>query len=348
VRTPAPTKGPGARDVTVLQTFSFDDPNDLNPFGKLLVRGLPPRVTALPFSWRRALSGGYDVLHVHWPEYLYRAPSRWKQPIKTVLSALLLLRLAVTRTALVRTVHNARPHEAGSFLERRILAALDRRTDLVIVMNESTDVGDRPSVVIPHGHYRVAGPAAPSPSAPRDSHLLLFGLLRPYKGIEELVESFGELGSERSYSLTVAGAVPDAAYATELATLAARDDRIDLRLGRVRDQELPSLIRDANLVVLPYKNLLNSGAALHALSLNRPILLRDTPAARELRAEFGQDAVHLFSGRLTSTALKDALDATRGLVWETFAVDMSRREWATVGSATADAYDSAIGRRSRT
>ncbi|WP_210509053.1 glycosyltransferase [Naasia sp. SYSU D00057] len=330
--------------MRVLQTFSFDDPRDLNPFGRLLVASLPAEVLALPFDWRRAVAGRYEVLHVHWPEYLYRAPRPWAQPIKTVLCALLLLRLALTPVALVRTVHNVAPHEAGSRLERAFLRALERRTDISILMNTATAPIGRASVLIPHGHYRDSVDDW-TPVAPTEGHVVLFGLLRPYKGIEELIAAFRSLPEAATYSLTVAGEVSTRGYGDVIQRLAGDDDRIALVLKRVDESALLDLVRSAQLVVLPYRTMLNSGAALLALSLNTPILIRDTPVGRELLDEFGPDAVHTFSGNLTSASLKEALDHSRALDRRHFAVDMGRRDWSAIGAATAEAYRRGIFER---
>ena len=67
----------------------------------------------LPFSWRTALFGRYDVFHVHWGDTLLAAGSRRTRAGKRVAMAVLLGRLALTRTPVVRTVHNVTPPEGG-------------------------------------------------------------------------------------------------------------------------------------------------------------------------------------------------------------------------------------------
>src|SRR4051794_31037997 len=65
-----------------------------------------PGVEVQTFSWRRALRGGYSVFHVHWPEILVSGRSRSKKLVRQCLFVLFLLRLRLTRTPLVRTMHN--------------------------------------------------------------------------------------------------------------------------------------------------------------------------------------------------------------------------------------------------
>jgi hypothetical protein len=64
----------------------------------------------------------------------------------------------------------------------------------------------------------------------------------------------------------------------------------------------------ANVVVLPYRDILNSGSALLALSLSRPILVPHLGAMEELKDDFGDLWVQTFKGVLTAGILQNALD----------------------------------------
>src|SRR3954465_15757887 len=122
--------------VTVLQ--SFPPPRSTtNPYLVQLVRSLPDDVRIEYFSWRRALAGRYDVLHLHWPEVLLHSPSRVRTLARMTAATLLLglLRarplpgvLRGARLAVVRALHNPRPHEQPLLLERAVLRGLDRST----------------------------------------------------------------------------------------------------------------------------------------------------------------------------------------------------------------------------
>ncbi len=64
-------------------------------------------------------------------------------------------------------------------------------------------------------------------------------------------------------------------------------------------------------MVLPYREMHNSGAALTALSLNRPVLVPDNEVNRELAEEVGPGWVFRYDGELTGRHLLDALAAHR-------------------------------------
>jgi beta-1,4-mannosyltransferase len=66
-------------------------------------------------------------------------------------------------------------------------------------------------------------------------------------------------------------------------------------------------LRAADLVVLPYTEILNSGSALLALSFDRPILVPAIGAIPELYELAGGDWVRLYEGELTPELLSDAM-----------------------------------------
>nr|WP_284288160.1 hypothetical protein [Angustibacter aerolatus] len=175
------TAGTGMR---VLQSFAPPRPTT-NPYLVLLQRNLPEPVRSSPFSWRLALTGRYDVLHVHWPEVLLRGSSRLRTLSRQARFALLLARLRLRRTPVVRTRHNLTAHEPAGRLEGLLVRALDRRTRVSVLLNPVLPApGPERSVVVLHGHYRDWFAAHPRDEAV-PGRLLFFGLVRPYKQVPE-------------------------------------------------------------------------------------------------------------------------------------------------------------------
>jgi hypothetical protein len=87
-------------------------------------------------------------------------------------------------------------------------------------------------------------------------------------------------------------------------------------------------------VVLPYRNILNSGVALHALGRNKPILAPRIGSLPELQQELGEEWVHLFDGEITAdhiTRFLASLDACKS-----GAPDLSAYEWQRVGNDVTD------------
>lgn len=306
-----------------------------NPYLHELVRSLPAEVRWLPFSWRTALLGRYDVLHVHWPEVLLRGSTRGRTAARQAVATLMVARLVVTRTPVVRTIHNTAPHEPAQRYERWLTTALDRLTRVQILINAVDHVSDRPTERILHGHYRDWFADHPH-SPPRPGVLLHIGLIRPYKNVEALLEAFAGV-PDPSIRLRLVGACDDPSLRSTIERAARTDDRVDLDLRYVDDARVVEEVTGAELVVLPYRNLHNSGAALLALSLNRPVLLPDGPAARALADEVGPGWVTTFDHPLGPAALQHALEVVRAAP-RALQPDLSAREWPAAGLRHAVAY----------
>jgi glycosyltransferase involved in cell wall biosynthesis len=298
-----------------------------------------PDVDLRLFSWRYALTGRYDVFHAHWPEILVSGQSPVKKAVRQLLFLGVLAKWRREGTAVVRTQHNLDPPQGISRRERLLLRLFERRTNLVIRLNTSTPVptGVLAETVV-HGHYRTWFERyPPQPSVP--GRIAYVGLVRRYKGVDRLVEAFAET-SDPSLSLTVGGKPSSVELRDALVARAATDPRIRLDLRFLDDAELVAAVTSASLVVLPYLEMHNSGTALMTLSLDRPVLLPDNDVNQQLRAEVGEDWVHLYAGPLTA----DVLEATLRTLQRpsTARPDLSRREWSSTAADHRRAYEQAV------
>jgi beta-1,4-mannosyltransferase len=327
------------RPLTVLQ--SVDRINDqTNPYLIQLLRALPEEVDVRFFSMRRALLSRYDVFHVHWPEYLFRHRHPLGALAKQLCGALLLLKLAVTRTAVVRTLHNLSPHEDKGWRERTLLKWLDALTTRWIRLNTTTPLQGPATDTVLHGHYRDWYASKPKSEMVR-GRLLHFGLIRPYKGVETLVEVMPKIQSE-GVSLRIVGSPASDAMRQLVLEAGERDPRISSLLQYVDDDTLAQEVSAAELIVLPYRQMHNSGTLLLALSLGRPVLAPWNGANQAIADEVGADWVQLYRGEFDADAIDTALAAVRK-VDRPAAPDLSRREWAAAGEAHYRAYRAALG-----
>lgn len=329
--------------IRVLQSFPRPG-RATNPYLTQLVMSLPDDVTTLWWSWRAALFGHYDVLHVHWPELLFRRDGRWRTLARQCLFVLLMLRIAMNRIVLVRTVHNLKPHEPGDRFEDYLLRWCDRRTGLWIALNDSTPIPPgRPSVVIPIGHYRdlYDGMAMPATVSGR---LLYFGLVRRYKGVLGLVAAFGGLVSP-DLTLRILGRPHPEELGDEIEAACRADPRVSAELRFVEDESLIRDIAQSELVVLPYTKMHNSGAVLLALSLDRPVLAPDTPTTAALAAEVGPAWLLTYRGELDPTNLQAGLGRVRAAQHRSTRPDLTARDWPALGARHREAYMSALRRR---
>jgi glycosyltransferase involved in cell wall biosynthesis len=142
--------------------------------------------------------------------------------------------------------------------------------------------------VIPHGafDYLTRQPQeVPLPEELRQTEapvILAFGLIRPYKGTDVLLEAFRRVeGAE----LWIAG-MPRMPM-DDLRDLAERAPGTVRFVDRfIPDAEIPAFMRRADLVVLPYRNIEQSGVLYTALAFGRPLVLSAVGGFSEI-AELG-------------------------------------------------------------
>lgn len=316
---------------------------DPNQTVAMLVGAMPPAVRVQDFTWRRALFGRYDVFHLHWPERIARGPVGYRRVLKALLVPVLAARLRVTGTPVIWTVHNESPHESRHLLDRLLATVVMGMATTRVYMYRSGVPAVVPTDhrVIPRGDYRpVYGDriASARPAGRPVRQLLLFGLLRPYKGIEDLVDAFADAelsGAE----LVIAGDPKGPHYGAELGTKVAGLPSVRLRAASLTDAELADEIEAADVVVLPYRRMYNSGAALLALDFGRPIIVPGSATMLELRAEVGPEWVHVYEGGLTAAVLED-LVARIAAEERPARPSFTHRDWAEVAARYAELYES--------
>lgn len=134
--------------------------------------------------------------------------------------------------------------------------------------------------VIPHGVLRPWEGLAEHPLPAELSEVegpvvLFFGLLRPYKGLDVLLEAWREIeGAE----LWIVG-MPRMDTG-ELRAAAPRNVRF--LEGFIPDGQIPAFMDRASFVVLPYLEIDQSGALFTALGRDKPLLLSDAGGFPEL------------------------------------------------------------------
>jgi glycosyltransferase involved in cell wall biosynthesis len=203
----------------------------------------------------------------------------------------------------VLTAHDVLPRVARP-LQHAGQKRLYRRMDAIVVHTEHgrrrlvAEAGVDPARVhvIPHGAFTHLDDVAPvpppelaaaggGPDAPPAA--LLFGLLKPYKGLDVLYDAWRRL--EVPARLWVVGAprmaLPDPPPGV---TVVPRF---------VTDAEAAWCLREAALTVLPYRDIEMSGVLFSALGLGRPLLLSDVGGFPEVTA-----AAHVPAGDAAALA----------------------------------------------
>lgn len=193
----------------------------------------------------------------------------------------------------VVTLHYPLPQPGDRRRLERERRYLDR-FDAVVVHTEGAgerlraEVGLDPAKVevIPHGPLDYLTelpderPLPPELAAAEGPVILFFGLLRPYKGIDTLLEAFASVAGAE---LWIAG-MPRMPL-EPLEELAARAPGTVRFLPRfISDPEIPALLRRADVLALPYREIEQSGVLYAGLAFGKPMVLGDVGGF----AEFGR------------------------------------------------------------
>ncbi|HEX4463694.1 MAG TPA: glycosyltransferase family 4 protein [Solirubrobacterales bacterium] len=157
------------------------------------------------------------------------------------------------------------------------------RMDAVIAHSEHgfarlrDEVGLDPSRVrvIPHGAFDYLTRLPEEKPLPAELEgaegpvILFFGLLRPYKGLDLLLEAFAQVeGAE----LWIVGN-PRTDVEPLRAAAQSAPGRVRFVTRFVEDAEIPAIFRRADLVVLPYRDAEHSGVLYTGLAFGKPMVL---------------------------------------------------------------------------
>jgi glycosyltransferase involved in cell wall biosynthesis len=274
--------------------------------------------------------------------------------------------LLPTKRPLVLTAHDILPREPRPG-QRSAQRRLYDRFDAVVVHSEhgrvrlTEELGLDPARVhvIPHGVLR-PWEDIPEPDGPEGGGngavalpvelrgiegqvALFFGLLRPYKGLDILLDAWRQsgLGSPGDRELWIVG-MPR----MDIAPLrAAAPPGVRFLPRFVYGKEILAVMRRADLVVLPYREIDQSGVVFTALGAGVPLLLSDvggfpdvaaTGAARTVRAgdpaALGEALSELFGD---PTALAAMTERSRAAVAQEYA-------WERIAERTIALYDSLL------
>ena len=302
----------------------------------------------------------------------------WNNKVETFDRTLLMLYYRALGRTVVMTAHNvnsARRDSKDTALNRFTLKTQYRLCDQIFVHTDKMKqeligefgVADAAVTVIPYGiNNAVPDTSLTSADAkkhfgidPGDKVLLAFGNIGPYKGLEYLAAAFEQLlAKDSSYRLLVAGTPKPgaAAYWQHVATRLephVRSGRVLLNIRHIPDSETELFFKAADVLVLPYKGIFQSGVLFFGYSFGLPVVVTDVGSLRQdvvegrtgfvSRPEDPRDLAASIERYFSSDLFRN-LDARRPAIkrfveaqhsWETVA-EMTREVYARVSGVHAN------------
>jgi len=200
------------------------------------------------------------------------------------------------KTKIVGLIHNMIPHEP-TILDRLFPKYFVNSMGGFVAMAQSVvqdintfDKYNKPKVVSPHPIYDHYGDIMTKKEAAiklglhdQKLHVLFFGFIRQYKGLDLLLEAFAD---ERLRKFPVKLIVAGEFYENpqpylELIIRLKLDSFVELRTNFIPDNEVRNYFSVANLVAQPYRSATQSGVSQIAYHFEKPMLVTNVGGLAE-------------------------------------------------------------------
>ena len=252
------------------------------------------------------------LVHLNWFENVddssYRSAARSFARKMAVLSV-----IRMSGKKLVWTMHNRASHEKRTgWFSRTITRLLIRWSHKIVIhskMSQEIIKKQYPEAVhkliyLPHPDFiGIYGPV-PEPTEPNEAlplRLLFVGAVKPYKNIELLIKVAAEF--KEKVHLTIAGKPHSSTYGQTIKESAEAAGNVRLIPEFIPDHELPQLMKQCDLLVLPYdlNSSLNSGTVILAFSNKKTVIcpeigtIEDLGEAKKhvLHYQYGSEEEHI-------------------------------------------------------
>lgn len=300
--------------------------------------------------------GRPNVIHLHWT-HLFLLTNRRMSLTKMFRFAAELFLAKLLGIKIVWTVHQLVNHETrDTRLEHFFNQILIRLCDRLIVhclfagetIIRTYDLPERYNAkikVIAHGHYinsyenRISREEARRKLALAEDEtvFLYFGLVRPYKGVSLLVDAFRKLDSTQVRLLIVGRPISEQ-IKTEIIDLCGVDNRIHFYLSFVPGTDIQLYMNAADLVVLPYKDIVTTGSALLAMSFGKAVVIPRIGCVKEVLDGAGAFLYDPSDEKGLLRCLRKALKADLATMGKHNHDQAKRLEWNGIGEKTHETY----------
>lgn len=284
----------------------------------IFIRGLQ-FLRCLLATFARIVRQDADIVHIQ----------LWAHDVREVAQVAL---ARLLRKKVIVTAHEAKGWRSGGALQgapktagegknaKRSQWIVDR-SDGVIVHNRysyeqltSTFAPKNPVAIVPYINHAESLGALPGRTAAREllklpldqKIFLFFGNCRPEKGLDLALQALSQVkDSEEEFLFVTAGKMkPDEeSFFRGLVDELELGSTVRMDVGLVPDDRAIAYYRAADVIVLPYRHIYDSGVAMTASTCARAILTSDLPPMLEL-TENGRLGLHFRAGDVADLALE--------------------------------------------
>ena len=223
-------------------------------------------------------------------------------------------------------------HDVESFISvtnsTRLKRVCEKLADVLVVHNNFVfeELSKRISKetaekihVIPHGDFLNLASGSLSKAQARKKLglnlekkiVLFFGMIKETKGLDTLLHAWKNVDADSS--LIIAGRLRNISFRKyqEIIDLEPASKNIHLMLRQIKNEERDLLLRAADLVVLPYKRIYQSGVLIMSMSYGVPVIVTRLKAFEEvLKHRYNALLVDVEDTRQLSEAISTLLNDT--------------------------------------
>lgn len=204
--------------------------------------------------------------------------------------------------------HNKIPHDSQDVEEKiNNIKFLIKISDYIIIHSQSSinylleycpRIKKKKIQYIPHPNYIMDyhkyGDIRTLLNINQDAFVFgIYGLVRPYKNIEVLIEAFNSLPDSYNCNLIIAGAPVSLEYEKNLKNACQANNKIKLCFQNINSIQMQSYLEAIDVMVLPYnlKSSMNSGAMIMAFSYGKTVIVPSIAMAKD----FADDLIYRYS-----------------------------------------------------
>lgn len=301
----------------------------------------------ITIGWQRLRGLKIFVLHWTWGFGVGKSAPRKTRRIARWWFYFNIVWIRILGIKIVWTAHNLLPHSPvfdNDVVARKFLV---RWANRIIAHHEITaeelrnNFGARRVDVVPQGMSTLSLPnrelSRQNLDVPVKSSCIIFiGRIEPYKGVPTLIKAVREVSLKRAVSLRIGGQSTVKMQNEITGELTESDFNCQIRFDSLSEKELLIHLSAADLVVLPFTEITNSGSALTAIAAGRRLIIPAHASLGDLTPNSvtrywpPEDPHHL------ATAINEALDDEDALRKENQSLRFAeKRSWKFVAEKYA-------------
>lgn len=324
----------------------------------------PKKINKFPLLFpilRSVLSSKAKNLHMHWIDSFsgFRSKNMLVSLLKSFLFIIdIFLIKSILKTKIIWTLHNKYSHECFHVhIERIIRKLFSNKVDAIIChcnqakkeIQSEFGTPQNKIYVIPIGNY-IDGYKNEISKEKALNHLNLksedfiylnFGAIRPYKGIDKLINCFKTIEKNEHVKLLIIGKPINDQIKTDIIKSSKAFENIKLQFEYIHDDDIQIYFKASDIVVFSFQKILGSAGILLAMSFGKPIIAPRLGCIIDILDEKGAFLYNPIENKSLIMAFRKAMENKDKLEeMGQYNLNLARLfEWKKIGTETKKVYE---------